>query len=130
METKKAFLSSKARRIALVVIAFALVAVFVWGSFASSNTISDCNAPEGYTFVSNVMASDLGENPIYIARAVIAMGEVSAGGKKVTIPACGSPDSSLQNISNMFVVIDGKLAFIANGAVGRGTDPLVVTQQP
>ena len=130
-EAKKDLRSSLRR--ALVIgglIALALFGlVFLMTNPARGTDIGNCSAPDGYTFVSNVMAADLGEKQVFIARAIVGMGQINTGGQQVVIPACGSSDPSLQNVADMFVMIDGKLAFIANGAVGMAV-PLAPAPQP
>ena len=118
----------KVRKVLLVVCGIALVGSLIWVGFTPRD-ITSCNAPEGYTYVTNVMARDLGKNPVYVARAIIATGEGTPGGKRIVIPACGSSDPSLMNVSNIFIVIDGRLAFVANGAIGSGA-PLAQATQP
>lgn len=122
------------RRPSLIVIVLAFVIIMMVSLGIGSITepkntdIGDCKAP-GYTFVSGVMAKDLSGNQVYIGRAVVSMGETMPGGMQYYIPPCASRDAALTNVSGMFVTIDDKLAFIANGAVGL-TTPLALTPQP
>lgn len=133
MDTTKKVSRFSLRRIFILGGLAAFVILIAWAGlshkFAGTTNIGNCSAPEGYTFISNVMAKDLNDNPVFVARAVVSMGEVTTGGSQYYIPSCGSSDEALQNVSNMFVNIDGKLGFIANGAVGL-TSPLAQAPQP
>jgi len=80
---------------------------------------TDCKAPEGYSLVNDRMAHDLAGNPVFIVRGIVATGEGTAGGKEITLPPCGSEDSSLTVINNVFIILDGKQVFLAAGSVGR-----------
>lgn len=84
--------------------------------------ITSCEPVDGYSVVANVMATNANGENIYIARALVSYGVATAGGKSVVIPPCGSPDPALVNISGVFIYVDGKLAYVANGAIG-GMNP-------
>ena len=101
-----------------VVLAVAFVVFFTIVLPAMANG-TECTAPEGYQLVENRMAFDLNGNPVFIVRGIIATGEGSVGGKKVTLPSCGSEDSAIQEVNNVFIILDGRQVFLAAGSLGR-----------
>jgi len=119
----------------LIIIGFIVLVILAFIIFlpklSQPTNLGSCSAPDGYTSISNVMATNLDENPMFVARAIISTGEGTSGGMQVVIPACGSNDPSLQNIAGIFIRLsDGRLAFVANGAVGMETPPLAQVVQP
>jgi len=133
METKTRFDRSKVRNVLISVGVIGLVAFVLWLFYTTRTqpvNIGSCVPPEGYSTITNVMAADQAGKPIFIARAIIATGEGAPGGTQVVIPACGSKDPALQNVAGIFVLIDGRLAFVANGAVGMEMSPLAQAAQP
>lgn len=88
-----------------------------------------CQAPNGYEMVTNKMVTDLSGNEIFILRGVIATGESVQGGKKIVLPPCGTTETGLATINNMFVVMDGKQVFLAAGTIGVDSNPTEVPQQ-
>ena len=134
METKTRFDRSKVRNVLISVGVIGLVAFVLWLFYTTRTqpvNIGSCVPPEGYSTITNVMAADQAGKPIFIARAIIATGEGAPGGTQVVIPACGSTDPALQNVAGIFVLLsDGRLAFVANGAVGMEMSPLAQAAQP
>lgn len=89
---------------------------------------TECTAPNGYEMITNRSATDLNGNPLFILRGVIATGEGTIGGKKITLPPCGSEESSLATVNNMFIILDGKQVLLAAGSIGM--DLANPTQEP
>jgi uncharacterized protein with PQ loop repeat len=134
MENAKDSRRAKVRKVLIPVGVICLVAFALWLFYTTRTqpvNIGSCVPPDGYSTITNVMAADQAGKPIFIARAIIATGEGAPGGTQVVIPACGSTDPALQNVAGIFVLLpDGRLAFVANGAVGMEISPLAQAAQP
>lgn len=114
-----------------VIIILGIVGVTIWGVYTFRNDITACNAPDGFANVANIMASDPGSGEVvYVVRGIVSTGAPIMGSKKIVIPACGSSDPSLTNVTNMYLRIDGKDTYLASGAIGYGSAPLALATQP
>jgi len=80
---------------------------------------NECKAPEGYQLIENRMAADLAGNPVYVLRAVVATGEGAQGGKSIAVPSCSSPDKKIEEVGNVYIVLDGRQLLLLTGSVGR-----------
>ena len=126
---KKVSLKKLLRMVLDSIIVLGMVVLVVWGVLSSQNDITRCVAPDGFTNVANVMASDPGSGEVvYVVRGIVSTGSPIMGSKKIVIPACGSSDPSLTNVTNMYLRIDGKDTYLASGAIGYGSAPLASTQ--
>ena len=88
-----------------------------WFNGVVSANSTYCQPPEGYQFVTGRNATDASGNSVYILRGVIATGEGSVGGNKISIPPCGSQDPDVQVINNMLITLDGKQVILAAGSI-------------
>lgn len=102
--------------VTLIAVAFVVFFVLVLPALADG---SECIAPQGYQLVENRMAFDLLGNPVFVVRGVFATGEGNVGGEKVVIPACGSKDPYLQEVNNVFLILDNQQVFLVAGSIGR-----------
>jgi len=127
----------KVRKVVLVVtsivfvVVVLIVAVLVFGKQVLALAgRSDCTAPAGYQSITNRMVTDTSGNPVYVIRGIYTTGEGTRGGKSVTLPPCGSNDSSIETINNFYIMLDGEKVILVAGSIGRDATPLQETPQP
>lgn len=119
------------RRLVLLVLGLGIIITVAWGAFTATIESNNCKPADGFAYVSNVMAKNPEtEEQIYIARAVISTGSPIASDKQIKWPTCTTKDASLMSVRNLYVVIDGKVSYLASGVIGLGTGPLAVVTQP
>ncbi|EKE13245.1 MAG: hypothetical protein ACD_13C00052G0034 [uncultured bacterium] len=102
----------------LVAVIFVSFFVFILPALANG---AGCTAPDGYQVVTNRIGYDLTGSPVFILRAVVATGEGGSGGKAINLPSCGSSDPDIEEVGNVYVVLDGRQILILTGSVGRDT---------
>lgn len=112
--------------VALVVVGCAIIFGWVMPVFANGTA---CEAPAGYEMITNKMVTDSNGDQIFILRGVIASDEAVQGGKKIILPPCGTTETGLKTINNMFINLDGKVVFLAAGTIGEDSNPTEVPQQ-
>ena len=98
-------------------------AIGIWFNGVASADNTYCQKTDGYQVITQRMATDLNGNTLYILRGVIATGEGSVGGVKITIPPCGSLDPDIPVVNNLFINLDGKQVFLAAGSIGQDVPP-------
>jgi hypothetical protein len=96
-----------------------VVGIWINGMVIAGSTY--CQPPDGYQFITDQKATDASGNYVYILRGIIATGEGSTGGNKISIPPCGSLDPDVQVINNMLINLDGQQYILAAGSIGRDT---------
>ncbi len=104
-----------------LLIAGAVIGIWFNGVVSADNTY--CQTTDGYQLITQRKATDVSGNDLFILRGVIATGEGSVGGSKITIPPCGSLDPDIPVVNNLFITLDGKQVFLAAGSVLRDTLP-------